>query len=164
MGEVVSMPGQVVSQLQDGLEEAQSPVQGMPVVDEGPPPGAPVLPVERAVVRSGRRRGARRRGAPVLEQNDEAALSPRSGNPSPPPVTPDLRPLTGDMADEGRRVIVPRELWPDYECGESDGKGWLAEVVRARRGDVTVRFLSARNSRGVPFRNERLAASALKPV
>ena len=32
---------------------------------------------------------------------------------------------------EGRGVLVPRRVWPEYECNENGGAGWDAVVVRA---------------------------------
>ena len=48
----------------------------------------------------------------------------------------------------GRRVLVPRHLWPDYACREHGGQGWEAEVARVDRGWALVNFLFAKDLHG----------------
>ena len=47
-----------------------------------------------------------------------------------------LRPMEPLKKGElvGRKVLIPRELWPDEPCDESDGKGWRAVVSSESRG------------------------------
>ena len=41
----------------------------------------------------------------------------------------------GDRAlAAGDRVLVPREMWPDFACDENGGAGWTASVVGTSRG------------------------------
>ena len=45
---------------------------------------------------------------------------------------PPVPPLTTSNA-RGRRVLVPRSLWPGYACTEHGGQGWEATVKRVER-------------------------------
>ena len=84
--------------------------------------------------------------------------SPIARAASPPVLPPDLRPLTGTRADESRRVLVPRDLWPDYECNEHEGEGWEAVIQRCTRRRTTVRFVDS------AFGDEHLAVAVLRPL
>ena len=72
-------------------------------------------------------------------------------------------PLTGPD-DVGRRVLVPRSLWPSYACTEHAGAGWEAVVRSASGSTAVVRFCHATTSRGVPYADERLPLSSLQPL
>ena len=72
-------------------------------------------------------------------------------------------PLTGP-SDVGRRVLVPRSLWPSYACTEHAGAGWEAVVRSASGSTAVVRFSFARTARGVPYADERLPLSSLQPL
>ena len=75
----------------------------------------------------------------------------------------DLSPLTASCL--GRRVLVPRSIWPSYPCDENHGRGWTARVVNFRPpGVATIKFLHAADARGMPYPDERLLLSALEPV
>ena len=129
----------------------------------GPPPA---VPVERAVgrTRTARRVGSARRSTRHTQQQqaDSPEVEPVSPLVSPSPL-PDLRPLCGGRADEGRRVLVPASVWPDWPCDEGSGEGWLALITRSRRRRATVRFLHAVDDSGRHY-TEYLATDVLQPV
>jgi len=65
----------------------------------------------------------------------------------------------------GRRVLVPSSCWPTYDCSEQGGRGWVAVIRRERaNGLVLVRFVDARDARGVPYRNVWLCSRMLEPL
>ena len=75
----------------------------------------------------------------------------------------DLSPLTASCL--GRRVLVPRSIWPSYPCDENHGRGWTARVVNfLSPGVATIKFLHAADARGMPYPDERLLLSTLEPV
>ena len=75
----------------------------------------------------------------------------------------DIRPLTPANA-VGRRVLVPRSLWPTYPCNEHGGKGWEAKVLRVWRGWATLAFVYDVDCDGRPAANEELQLKHLKPL
>ena len=77
---------------------------------------------------------------------------------------PDSRPLRGTMADEGRIVLVPVELWPGNECDENEGRGWLARITRCRDKRATVRFLHSTDEEGKPYEQHLATSSLVVPV
>ena len=79
------------------------------------------------------------------------------------PPGADLSPLTAANA-VGRRVLVLRSIWPDYECNENGGKGWSALVVRAGKAWCDVEFLDARDADGHLYKNELLSFDVLRPL
>jgi hypothetical protein len=64
----------------------------------------------------------------------------------------------------GRKVLVPRAVWPDYTCDENGGTGWTALIIHAGADAATVAFVSATTPRGLPYANEDLQLSALRPL
>ena len=79
------------------------------------------------------------------------------------PEVADTSPLAPLVA-VGRRVLVPRALWPSYPCDENDGRGWTAHVVAcAPNGTATVRFRHAATARGVPYADVSLVLHSLAP-
>ena len=72
-------------------------------------------------------------------------------------------PLTSSNA-VGRRVLVPAELYPQYDCGEQGGVGWEALVVRSTATTAVVHYVSARTADGRPYADDRLPLSRLKPI
>ena len=127
--------------------------------DPPPTPAPPMGPVEREVAPvQARRIGSRRRPEPA----SPTQLAPAAATPPTPP--PDMRPLKGIRADVGRRVLIPADLWPDYECSERSGDGWVAEVTWAGRGVCTVRCVHATDAEGRPYAPARLQAAQLRPL
>ena len=145
MAQVLRLPAAIVRQ-----ESDDAPPES--VDDEAAPP------VERTVgqARSPHRRGMLRRAPP--------AVVPLPAAPVPPAVAPDATPLTGYAGDAGRRVMIPRHVWPSDACDEFEGRGWAAVVVRVSRRVATVRFSSARDADGRRFPDERLDVAVLEPV
>ena len=60
--------------------------------------------------------------------------------------------------------MVPRAAWPNYECDEFDGAGWLAEVLEVNDEHSKVRFVHARDASGRPWRAVRLESNFLRPL
>ena len=81
------------------------------------------------------------------------------------PPAPDLRPLEPKTA-KGRRVLIPRTMWPDYACTEQGGTGWAARIksCSARDGIARVHFESAIDEEGRPYPDEHLMLSDLQPL
>ena len=90
-----------------------------------------------------------------------SSSSPDAAAPVSPP--PDLRPLFGGRRDVGRRVLIPRSLWPEWECDERDGDGWVAEVKQCLRGRATVRCVHAADDDGRAYEAD-LDCKVLRPV
>ena len=86
-----------------------------------------------------------------------------TGAPTPEPPA-NLTPLPGSQDCVGRRVLVPRHVWPDYSCDENDERGWTAHIVGYSRGAATIRFAHATDERGLPYPDERLQIGALAPI
>ena len=63
-----------------------------------------------------------------------------------------------------RRVLVPHETWPSYECLEHNGTGWEALIEKVARGNARVRFLYATTARGVRYAESDLELSVLRPL
>ena len=76
---------------------------------------------------------------------------------------PDQSPLTAENC-VGRRVLVPRRVWPSYRCDENDGQGWTACVVQKHGADVTLHFVHATTARGLPYEDTRLQLSSVRPI
>jgi hypothetical protein len=64
----------------------------------------------------------------------------------------------------GRRVLVPRAMWPGYPCDENKGAGWTALVVKASRGYAHVSFSRARDASGRRYANANVALDMLVPI
>jgi len=80
----------------------------------------------------------RRAHIPPPPPEAPAEPSHRGKNPRGP------KPLTGTIADAGRRVLIPHQVWPDERCDEEGGRGWTAQVVKVFSGKrARVRFLRA---------------------
>ena len=107
------------------------------------------------------------RGGTSVVGLQRAATSPRAtlqpaADAEPPPPS-DLSPLTPDNAVH-RRVLVPVEVWPRYNCTEHNGAGWEATVVSCTRVTAVVKFAYARAADGRPYENERLPLERLLPL
>ena len=143
-----------------------APSEGEGAEDADGPGAPPPPPVEREVGRSrqphriGSARRMTRHSLPAPPASPAMEPSSPSEPPSPPP---DLRPLGGGRADEGRRVLVPASVWPDWPCDEGSGVGWLAQITRCRRRRATVRFLLTVDDSGRHY-TEHLATDVLQPV
>ena len=72
-------------------------------------------------------------------------------------------PLTATNA-VGRRVLVPRSVWPTYSCTERGGDGWEAKVLRVRHGWATVSFAYDTDEHGRRVANEQLPLKLLQPL
>lgn len=95
----------------------------------------------------------------------KAAAPPPPPPPPPAPPAPDLRPLELKNA-KGRRVLIPRTIWPDYPCTEQGGLGWAARVTScsAQDGIARVHFESAVDEEGRPYPDEHLRLADLQPL
>ena len=91
---------------------------------------------------------------------DRAAPAAR---PVPPPAPADLRPLAHSNA-VGRRVLIPRHVWPRYACTEHGGRGWEATDVSATGVTVVVEFAHATDATGRSYQNERLPYHSVEPL
>ena len=98
------------------------------------------------------------RARAVLDAADDAEAA---ADKEPEPA-PDLSPLDGNAL--GRRVLVPRSLYPTYACDENDGRGWTARVVNYRGGVATTRFTHATTARGIPYEDVLLRIHVLQPM
>jgi hypothetical protein len=104
----------------------------------------------------------------VLDAAHDSDKATRAGTETPEPVRPlppsDTSALTLANAD-GRRVLVPSSCWPDYPCDEHGGAGWEALVAAVdKRGVATVSFIRATTPRGLPYADQQLELSALRPL
>ena len=112
-----------------------------------------------------------------FERGDIGTQDDASSSPPPqPPRTqiaraPPTQPLAqappsalSGPSDVGRRVLVPRGLWPAYTCTEHGGAGWEAVVRSASHTTAVVRFCHARTARGLSYADERLPLSSLQPL
>lgn len=75
----------------------------------------------------------------------------------------DLSPLDA-RACVGRRVLVPRAVYPTYACSENGGRGWTATVVHYAHGAATLRFTDASDDRGIPYGDVQLQLAVLSPL
>ena len=91
--------------------------------------------------------------------NTRASLKPAPRSPQPAVASPDEVNI-----GTGRRVLVPANFWPDFQCDEHDGRGWEAEVRSTTGLTALVRFVHARAPDGRPYRDERLALDRLLPL
>ena len=64
----------------------------------------------------------------------------------------------------GRRVLVPRAVYPTYACSENGGRGWTATVVHYAHGAATLRFTDASDDRGIPYGDVQLQLAVLSPL
>ena len=64
----------------------------------------------------------------------------------------------------GRRVLIPRHVWPRYACTEHGGRGWEATVVSATGVTVVVEFAHATDATGRGYQNERLPYHLVEPL
>ena len=99
------------------------------------------------------------RAQAVLDAADEAAALP----PAAPPAAVDLSPLVAQTCT-GRRVLVPATIYPTYTCMENGGLGWTALIASCVRGACGVRFLEARDPRGIPYADVQLQLAVLQPL
>ena len=76
---------------------------------------------------------------------------------------PDLSPLSTTNA-VGRRVLVPRALWPSDACDEHRGEGWTATIRACSRGVARVAFLHARDEHGSRYSDVHLQLTSLRPA
>ena len=74
----------------------------------------------------------------------------------------DATPLRRSDA-RGRYVVVPRRHWPDYECDELEGRGWLGLIEGFEGSGARVAFVHATNEQGLPWEPELMALAALEP-
>ena len=66
---------------------------------------------------------------------------------------------------QGRRMLVPHSIWPDYACTENDGAGWAVIIMSVCSGDIAkVHFDSATDDEGLPYPDEFLRLEDLSPL
>lgn len=66
---------------------------------------------------------------------------------------------------QGRRMLVPHSIWPDYSCSENDGAGWAAIIMSVCSGGIVrVHFKSATDEEGLPYPDELLRVEDLRPL
>ena len=73
---------------------------------------------------------------------------------------PDLSPIT-PLNAAGRRVMIPRAVFPSYACTECDGLGWEAKVLTATAVTAIVRHVHAKTPDGRPYEEMRLQMASL---
>ena len=100
-----------------------------------------------------------RRVARALDIDFEHARQRQPRSPQPAVASPDEINI-----GTGRRVLVPANFWPDFQCDEHNGRGWEAEVRSTTGLTALVRFVHARAPDGRPYRDERLALDRLLPL
>ena len=62
------------------------------------------------------------------------------------------------------KVIVPKEMWPDYACTENDGEGWTAEVIDVKGKHSRCKFTEHTDAQGKKFYSEWIETSRLKVI
>ena len=100
------------------------------------------------------------RARAIIDAADEAAAAGRQPIIAPPP---DPSPLTQSNCT-GRRVLVPKHLWPSWQCDENGGAGWTATVISRRGADARVAYIDATDERGVAFEDVYLKLHVLEPL
>ena len=98
------------------------------------------------------------RTARALNVDFDHARSPQPRRPEPAPAAEQHQPA------QGRRVLVPADLWPDFPCHEHNGRGWEARVRSETGLTALVRFTHERAPDGRPYRDERLPIDRLLPI
>ena len=62
--------------------------------------------------------------------------------------------------------VVPADVWPEEDCDEGDGSGWLVRVVSVRglgpSAILRLSFVEARSLAGRPFADVSLQAGAIQ--
>ena len=101
---------------------------------------------------------ARARAVLDAADDDEATTGVPDAN------TADTSPLPATGQCQGRRVLVPRAVWPAYACVENNGTGWSATIIRFNKGAATVRFTHHVSPRGLPYPDVELQLRVLKPI
>ena len=101
----------------------------------------------------------------------------------PPRASRSASPTGRWLGVEGDRVLLPplqiqmsdqppehpgsgdtlQSLWPEWECDERDGDGWVAEVKQCLRGRATVRCVHAADDDGRAYEAD-LDCKVLRPV
>ena len=86
---------------------------------------------------------------PQPKSRKRASTATRPDAPRPPS---DASPLTVDTAD-GRRAVVPANIYPSEHCRENSGAGWdvIIDEVDRRLNAALVRFVHARDAGGNEF-------------
>ena len=99
--------------------------------------------------------------APSISAQAQAVLDAMDAATVPP--APDASPLV-ESTCAGRRVLVPRAVYPTYECTENGGHGWSAVILSCSRGAATMHFTDAATARGLPYADVQLQLAALRPM
>ena len=61
----------------------------------------------------------------------------------------------------GRLVLVPANVYPEYECTERGGRGWVGKIISQRQDGVAqIDFLYATDENGAAYEPEWLDHSA----
>jgi hypothetical protein len=104
------------------------------------------------------------RAQQILDAADEAAVvcDDAPDTRAPPP---DTSPLTPENC-EGRRALVPKEVWPSFECDEHNGRGWTVDIINysKRLNAATIAFVHATTPRGIPYEDATLRLDVLTPL
>ena len=102
--------------------------------------------------------------APTRDSADAPASDDEEEEVAETTPLPDDRPLTQNNAP-GRRVLVPRSIWPNYPCEEHNSAGWEASVKRmTTENGALVSFLHATTARGIPYEDVVLQLGVLSPL
>ena len=112
---------------------------------------------------TGRRRRSQTTRAAARRDGDQMAIESDGVSDEDDDPPPDATPLTVSNA-LGRRVLVPRAMWPAYACDEHMGVGWTATVVRCTAICARVSFVRATTPRGLPYEDVDVALDALRPL
>ena len=105
------------------------------------------------------------RAQAVLDAADTESHLAADSTPLPAPVPlPPPPPLPHDIACVGRRVLVPRCLWPSYPCTEHGGDGWEGRITSFSSRGVVVAFAHASTAKGLSYEPVRLQLAALTPL
>ena len=103
----------------------------------------------------------------------KAEAGPSSSSGASTSAAPDLQPPEAKTARgpragpslQGRRMLVPHLIWPDYACTENGGAGWAATIMSVCSGGVVrVQFESATDEEGRPYPDEHLKLEDLRPL
>ena len=88
--------------------------------------------------------------------------------PSSPSAAPPSAPSPPSAAPPPKaaptKVIVPKEMWPDYACTENDGEGWTAEVTDVKGKHSRCKFTEHTDAQGKKFYSEWIETSRLKVI
>ena len=73
-------------------------------------------------------------------------------------------PAATDTALQGKRCLVPAEVWPEEPCAEHGGEGWEGRIISRRGGTSLVQLCHCVTAQGGRFAPVRLLTKVLRPL